>query len=321
MKRLLLTLLLVTSYISMAQTDLNDYKYIIVPKKFDAFKRENQYQTSTFTKHLFAKNGFNAVYEDELPMELYKDRCLGLLVELQDDSSMFTTKVSLVLKDCRSQEVFTTIQGKSRLKEYTASYNEAIKGAFTSLDNLDYRYSGASTKSEPVTVSFKNDVKILEENTKTTSELNANQDPMVQQKATLEEQSYKDLRPVESNITKKIESGQETIQQVATKEEQSYENRQPISSNISKADMNSTKRISDANEAKDIWYAQELTNGYQLVDSTPKIRMKLFESSVQGVYHAKMDNKNGMVYTKNGKWFFEYYQGGNLMTKELNIKF
>lgn len=321
MKRLLLTLLLVSSYISMAQTDLNDYKYIIVPTKFDAFKLENQYKTSTFVKHLFAKNGFEVVYEDELPLELYKDRCLGLLAELEDNSSMFTTKVTLVLKDCRSQKVFTTVQGKSRLKDFTASYNEAIRGAFTSLENVDYKYSGASTKTEPVTVSFKNDVKKLEENTKTTSELSANQDPVVQQKATLEEQSYKDLRPVESNITKKVESGQETIQQVATKEEQIYENRKPKASSISKADMNSPLETANVKESKDIWYAQELPNGYQLVDSTPKIRMKLFESSVQGVYHAKMENKNGMVYTKDGKWFFEYYEGENLITDELNVKF
>ncbi|WP_425235942.1 hypothetical protein [Ulvibacterium sp.] len=321
MKRLLLTLLLISSYISMAQTDLNDYKYIIVPKKFDSFKRENQYQTSTFIKHLFAKNGFEPVYEDEMPVELYEDRCLGLLVGLQDDSSMFTTKVALVLKDCRSEEVFTTIQGKSRLKEFVASYNEALRGAFVSLENMDYRYNGASTKSEPVTVSFKNDVKKLEGNTETSLGLSTRQDPTVQEKATLEEQSYKDLRPVESDIIKKVESEQETIQQVATSEEQSYENRQPVSSNISKADMNSAKRTSDINEAKDIWYAQELPNGYQLVDSTPKIRMKLFESSVQGVYHAKMENKNGMVYTEDGKWFFEYYKGGNRITDELNVKF
>lgn len=295
----------------MTQTDLNDYKYIIVPKKFDSFKRENQYQTSTLIKYLFAKNNFEAVYEDEMPTELQEDRCLGLLVGLQDDSSMFSTKVALILKDCRSQEVFTTIQGKSRSKEYTASYNEALRSAFVSLENIDYRYNGASTKTEPVTVSFKNDVK----------ELNEGQDSMVQQKATLEEQSYKDLRPVESDIAKKVESGQETVRQVATKEEQSYENRQPVSSNIPKADMDSTKMTSDINEAKDIWYAQELPNGYQLVDSTPKIRMKLFESSVQGVYHAKMDNKNGIVYTKDGKWFFEYYEGRNLVTDELNVKF
>ncbi|WP_422081649.1 hypothetical protein [Ulvibacterium sp.] len=319
MKRLLLTLLLVSGYLGMAQTDLNDYKYIIVPKKFDSFKRENQYQTSTFIKFLFTKNNFEAVYEDEMPIELIEDRCLGLLVGLQDDSSMFTTKVALVLKDCRSQEVFTTIQGKSRLKEYKASYNEAIRGAFVSLENVDYKYSGASTKKEPITVSFKNDVKKLEENTETTPELNARQDSMVQQKATLEEQSYKDLRPVESDITKKVESGQEAIQQVTTKEEQIYENRQPIASSISKTDTGSTKVASDV--TKEVWYAQELPNGYQLVDSTPKIRMKLFESSVQGVYHATMDNKNGMVYTKDGKWYFEYYEGGNLIAEELNVKF
>lgn len=309
MKRLLLTLLLISGYLGMAQTDLNDYKYIIVPKKFDSFKRENQYQTSTLIKHLFAKNAFEPVYEDEMPMELQKDRCLGLLVGLQDDSSMFTTKVTLTLKDCRSQEVFRTIEGKSRLKQYVASYNEAIRGAFVSLENLDYRYNGASTKTGPITVSFRNDVK----------NLNQGQDPMIQQKATLEEQSYKDVSPVESDITKKVESGQEIVQQVATQEVQIYEDSRPVPSNLSEVDMDSAKKASDLQ--KDIWYAQELPNGYQLVDSTPKIRMKLFESSVQGVYHAKTDDKNGMVYTKNGAWFFEYYEGENLIAEELNVKF
>ncbi|WP_299532121.1 hypothetical protein [Ulvibacterium sp.] len=310
MKRLLLTLFIVSSYLGMAQTDLNDYKYIIVPKKFDSFKRENQYQTSTLVKHLFSKNGFETVYEDEMPVELYEDRCLGLLVELLDDSSMFTTKVALDLKDCRSQTVFTTIQGKSRLKEFVASYSEAIRGAFTSLEDVDHQYNGASTKTEPVTVSFKNDIK----------KLNEGQDATVQQKATLDEQSYKDLRPVESNIQKKVEEDPETIRQVTTKEEQIYENRQPVSSNISKMDTNSTKKVADTVNT-DIWYAQELTNGYQLVDNTPKIRMTLFESSVQGVYHAKMNNKHGLVYTKDGTWFFEYYNGSDLITEELKVKF
>ena len=37
---------------------LNDYKYIIVPKKFEEFRSENQYQTSTLIKYYFEENGF-----------------------------------------------------------------------------------------------------------------------------------------------------------------------------------------------------------------------------------------------------------------------
>ncbi len=53
-----------------SQSQLNEYKYIIVPKKFDGFKNENQYQTSTAIKYYFVQQGFNAVYEDALPQDL-----------------------------------------------------------------------------------------------------------------------------------------------------------------------------------------------------------------------------------------------------------
>ena len=41
-----------------AQENVNNYKYIIVPKKFDFLKEENQYRVNTFTKFLFEKQGF-----------------------------------------------------------------------------------------------------------------------------------------------------------------------------------------------------------------------------------------------------------------------
>ncbi|HUH47967.1 MAG TPA: hypothetical protein VLZ54_12485, partial [Arenibacter sp.] len=80
MKKLLVSILLLSSYIGMSQTELNNYKYIIVPTKFDAFKQENQYQTSTLVKHLLVENGYNAVYDNALPEDLLSDRCSGLLL-------------------------------------------------------------------------------------------------------------------------------------------------------------------------------------------------------------------------------------------------
>ena len=76
---------------SNAVAQFNDYKYIIVPKKFDAFRKENMHSTSTTIKYLLTKRGFNAVYDDALPDDLFQDRCLGLVAILQDDSSLFVT--------------------------------------------------------------------------------------------------------------------------------------------------------------------------------------------------------------------------------------
>ncbi len=100
---------------------MNDYKYIIVPKKFDGFKKENEHQTSTLIKHLFTERGFNTVYDDALPAELNSNRCLGLLVVLDDQSSMFSTKTTLRLRDCNAVEIMATGEGKSRIKEYKAA--------------------------------------------------------------------------------------------------------------------------------------------------------------------------------------------------------
>ena len=106
-------LVLVKGY---SQQNLNAYKYVIVPKKFDAFKKENQYKTSTLIKFLFTKNGFNAVYDDALPEELENNRCLGVLVSVIDESSMFTTKTALELKDCSSKKVYDFWIGSSKEK-------------------------------------------------------------------------------------------------------------------------------------------------------------------------------------------------------------
>ena len=45
-------------------------------------------------------------------------------------------------------------------------------------------------------------------------------------------------------------------------------------------------------------YAQELPNGYQLVDSTPKIRMKIEKTSMPDFYLAKAGDTSGVVFKK-----------------------
>ena len=276
---------------------MSDYKYIIVPKRFEDFKEVNQYQTSTLVKYLLSERGFNVVYDDALPPDLNSNRCLGLLASLNDDSSMFTTKTTIILKDCNGANVFTTREGKSKIKEYKGAYDESIREAMKSFNGIDYAYSENSVGDEkPLTLNFKNDVKSLKEkqisekfepkgiNTdKVERKSPKNQNPMVIQEATSENQSYKSLEPVASDV--------------------------------------GSKKDDNVKTNAEVWYAQEIPNGYQLVDSTPKIRMKLFKSSNDNMYMAQADAKSGMVYEKEGKWIFEYYENGSLVQEELNIKF
>ncbi len=332
MKSIFLSIFLIASFIVQVQAQFDDYKYIVVPKRFDNFNKENQYRTSTLVKYLFAKRGFTVVYEDYMPTDLNSDRCLGLYANLIDTSSLFVTKVALILKDCSGKEVFITKQGKSKQKEYEAAYSELLRKAFNSFNGISHNYKPKMLSKEeaPITVSFKNDIKKLDEKPK----LDKYQDPMVKQEATLENQSYKDITPIASDIKKlnekpKFDKYQDSmVKQEATLENQSYKDITPIASDIKKAA--DTKKEMVAQEitestrspsSKRLLYAQETPNGYQLVDSTPKIQLKLYKSSVPNVYIAKGDRKDGVVYSKNEQWFFEYYENGELVTEGLKIKF
>ncbi len=264
---------------------LNDYKYIVVPKQFDVFKEMNQYQTSTLLKYLFTNNGYTAIYDDNMPEDLINNGCLALKANLEDKSSLFTTKVIIVLKDCNGRVVYTSQEGRSKTKEYKSAYTEAIRQAFKSFELLNYQYEPKENEIEkPITVSFKNDVTSLDtEPIKSVSKTNQNKIA----EATKEIQKNK---PVVS---------EEQVKGVAIEK--------VVSSSV--------------NTTSEILYAQPLESGFQLVDSTPKIQYRLTATSVENVFLASHEDKNGVVLKKNDKWFFEYSDNGEKVLKELNIKF
>lgn len=66
-------------------------------------------------------------------------------------------------------------------------------------------------------------------------------------------------------------------------------------------------------------YAQPVKNGYQLVDTTPKVVFILQKTSVQNVYIIK--GKDGTVFLNEGQWIAEYYEGEELKREVLDIKF
>ena len=301
LKALITFLIVFIGFSGFSQSDLDEYKYVIVPKRFESFKNQNEHQTSTLVKYLFTEKGFNATYDDNLPTDLRMNRCLGLSAHLKDDSNMFTTKTTIVLKDCNGNEVFKTIEGKSKEKEYKEAFTDAITEAMSSFSAMDYKYDGKAQSQEAITVSFKNDVKTLKEEkaekrTKMVTEQDfhqSNSNPAVTQVATQTTQYYKDNTPVDSKMVKGETGAAEPSSKIVAKE---------------------------AN-ANDVWYAQPTANGYQLVDSSPKIRMQLLKTSGSTIFLAQQDAKDGVVHKKNGVWIFEYYENGQLVEEELNIKF
>lgn len=68
-------------------------------------------------------------------------------------------------------------------------------------------------------------------------------------------------------------------------------------------------------------FAQAISNGFQLVDTTPKVVLKIFKTSQTDYFTAVSDTKNGVVFKKNNEWFFEYYENDKLISEKLDIKF
>ncbi|MBT8312219.1 MAG: hypothetical protein HKP23_05210, partial [Flavobacteriaceae bacterium] len=242
MKNWLITVLILSGFcIGNAQNELSAYKYVIVPTKFEGFKKENQYQTSTLIKYLLVERGINAVYEDALPADLYLDKCLGVTAMLVNESGTFTTKAHIAFQDCQLQEVYRTKTGNSKIKDYKGAFQEVIREAFESLNSYTYAYK-PKDQDEKVTLSFEDDVKSLEQ----------------EGKAAMQEQAE------------------------------------------SKAEVAAPASLQNDELT---WYAQEIPNGFQLVDKSPKVRLRLYHSKQTGVFLAETDTQHGIVYLEGDTWY------------------
>lgn len=124
--------------------NLNGYKYVIVPIKYDFLEENDKYQLNSLTEFLFEKYGFTTVLQgEEFPSDLKENRCDALTADVLSDSGMFSfvTKVQIILKNCNNQIVFKSKVGRSKLKMYKFSYQQALRDAFSSVEALNYSYT------------------------------------------------------------------------------------------------------------------------------------------------------------------------------------
>ncbi|NNL01263.1 MAG: hypothetical protein HKP39_03205, partial [Eudoraea sp.] len=168
-------------------------------------------------------------------------------------------------------------------KDYTSSYKEAIEMAFKSISSLNYKYNPVETKS-------------------------------VSTKAVAMDAEGKG----ESSINK----GRQTTTAVEENLSQSV-----IAPNPKTAAIENTAAVAASTSTfpktsdSYVLYAQEIPNGYQLVDSTPKIRLKIYQTSIPEVYIAVNEKGSGVVYKRTNQWYFEYYVSGQVQIEEITIKF
>jgi hypothetical protein len=157
---------------------------------------------------------------------------------------MFTTKVNLILKDCRNNIIYTGLIGKSKEKGYKKAFHEAIRNAFKDpvIKNYSYRSKVNITKAQP---------------------------------------KVKKAAVSNTAIPNKITKSKSVIGNVL--------------------------------------YAQVTNNGFQLVDTTPKLIFKILKTKQENVFI--IENKNGILYKNNSIWIAEFYENNVLIQKEYQVKF
>ncbi len=144
--------LLLFSLTSMGQSSWNDYEYVLIPSKFKFLKQKDEHRLNSTIKIFFANKGFKVFLDDEaLPDGFIDNNCNKIYVDLEENNTMFTTKIKLVGKDCKGTVLINSQEGTSREKEYRAAYNQALITALKSIQNIGYSYNG---KKDPI-----NDVK------------------------------------------------------------------------------------------------------------------------------------------------------------------
>lgn len=65
-----------------------------------------------------------------------------------------------------------------------------------------------------------------------------------------------------------------------------------------------------------VLYAQPIVNGFQLVNSAPKVVMKVFKTSSSTCLIAMRESIQGVLISKDNQWFFEYYQNDTLISEK-----
>ncbi|GGI58295.1 cell envelope integrity protein TolA [Winogradskyella haliclonae] len=289
-KLVLILTILGISCKGFAQKDINNYKYVVVPLQFEFSDGKDKYRTSTLVRYLFKKENFEVYFdEEELPEDLFRNRCLGMYVDVIKLPGIFKNKIQIELKDCKGKQIFLSDIGTTKVKEYAKAYPIAIREAFKSIEFLNYKYDASSK----VTLEKEAEIHAKIENTKESNKEAENAKAEVER------------------LKKEVEALKRQRVLEKTKAETDAASKKIEAESIKKGKM-----LKEKSEVKsDLLYAQPIEKGFQLVDASPKIIMILYKTAAPNVYAVK--GKNAIVFKEGDKWFYSE----NDTKKELNIKF
>jgi len=223
--------------------------------------------------------------------EKYNNNCLGLKSVVKSKSSFINTKMTVKLMDCKGNVVFTSEEGRSKEKSFKKAYHQALRNAFLSFEGINYKYQ--PTKRSTVSVD-------------TNVELTAN--------TTISKEKTK-------NVTGVVKEKEKEIEDVAVDQKKLVAT---LVNDVKNAEANKTRSVATVKNTSvvnpELLYAQPNANGFQLIDSTPKVLYIIQRTSLTDVFVLK--NQKGLFFKKGDQWVVEYYDENNqLKQKSVQVKF
>lgn len=137
MKKIFILILLLVTICSFSQ-ELKDYKYVSIPTQFYFLKEADQYNLNTISKMFMEGFGYESYFENDqaAPKEFIDRNCGKLFLNVIENSLAFSTKVTIVLKNCNNKTIYTSNEGVSKEKDFKTAYTDAFRKAFISMRNI-----------------------------------------------------------------------------------------------------------------------------------------------------------------------------------------
>lgn len=272
-----------------SQNSINNYKYVVVPMQFDFVKGKDRYRLNTLTRHLFKQEGFDVYFdEQELPEDLFKNRCLAMYADVKKVKSFLTVKTQIELKDCYGKIITVSEVGKTKEKEYSKAYNITIRKAFESIKFLNYEY-------QP-----KTDDVITKETTVTSSNEQTDKAEIERLKKEVEALKNKEIETKE--VSEKIDT-QKEIEKPKEKIETLKE-----AAPVKIPEMKRDKTLK----------TELVEGGYRVLDVDGAVVMTLLKTAAPNVYTVK--GKDAIVFKKDRQWIYSENTGDSKIEKVLDIK-
>ncbi|MGY5353031.1 hypothetical protein ACXGQW_10805 [Wenyingzhuangia sp. IMCC45533] len=129
-----------------AQDKLNNYQYLLIPEQLSFQDTPNEYNVNQLLKSELSKRNFRVyISGDTIPKKIKPCEILRLNAT---KSGFLSTKMSLSFSDCYGINIYTSTEGKSKIKQFKPAIYEALKKATNDINIVEHQYNAAAGTTE-----------------------------------------------------------------------------------------------------------------------------------------------------------------------------